>query len=266
LHVLQQLVSNVRECDDMGLSALVSIAATNQLFTSALKQGGIWEMACLALGLDDDRRHHDCKRLVHAIVRADAAFRDRAAAPSASMCVLTTHAAKAHGGGGLPGWMDPLLEELLPLGLVRVVAGVEDEKARTLAAPYTVIKCDAADPDRPVARGALLAPITYPCADRSCLQPAAPACAHCGKHGGKSARRIVQRYHESLSTGCGRRVIFVPLSASVRDAYCRAVRNVAVRNVSRKVRGTQHTSISGSNATLDAVSGEDLSQACHSRC
>ena len=38
-----------------------------------------------------------------------------------------------------------------------------------------------------------VASTTYPCAEARCMDPAAIGCIHCGKHGSKGAKRVVER-------------------------------------------------------------------------
>ena len=88
-------------------------------------------------------------------------------------------------GQQYPALLPPPFErELAPLGLVAVRL---DAAASTSSPPFVVVPVDPAfDAKGELRQGRGV------CALPNCFDPAAPGCAHCGKHGGSAARRVVE--------------------------------------------------------------------------
>lgn len=145
-----------------------------------------------------------------------------------------------HPRGG--GWVDGLFHALEHLQLARTVTSDEAKHAPLPRVPFVLVCCDA-DRSRPIIDPLTESILTYPCANQSCMLPAAFGCRHCQKHGGRGARRLVESIAQCLvdESRAGRReprrILFAAPREDVRDAYRRAL--VCVSKLGSSLRKEQ---------------------------
>ena len=94
------------------------------------------------------------------------------------LAVTTRTATILHGHGGYDAQEDESEDDI---DYVLPASGV----------PFVLVMCDAASSTfRPCGTSQLR---TYPCVEARCMDPAAFGCMHCGKHGGREAKRCVEK-------------------------------------------------------------------------
>lgn len=202
-------------------SALKSLAQTNRALSNIVADS--WPVAAAALGINQAGPPQDMKQPVLAVCQADAVFSANALGPSRALLpnVRIAVGIAARKGGG---WIGQLFDILSPHGLV-----VAELESSLQSAPFVVVPCDPA-PERAQTRGDLESScrsiITWPCAAPRCLDPATPGCKHCGKHGGRGAKRVVRQWIDQVSADppeSSRWILFAAQSEATAHAYRRAI-------------------------------------------
>jgi len=212
------------------VAALDALALTCHATRAALESVDAWALAGCALGLPlppgaTQFSENSRRARVRAADRADRwlAANAGAAAEAPGVRIHVMHRGQGF-GQQYPALLPPPLErELAPLGLVAVRL---DAAASTSSPPFVVVPVDPAfDAKGELRQGRGV------CALPNCFDPAAPGCAHCGKHGGSAARRVVEAVASAAARAppTTRRILFVAASSTTADAYRRAAVCVARR-------------------------------------
>ena len=209
------------------VAALDALALTCRATRAALESVDAWPLAGCALGLPLPPGETQFSETAgaRACARPTAPTagwrRRRRAAGAPGVRIHVMHRGQGF-GQQYPALLPPPLErELAPLGLVAVRL---DAAASTSSPPFVVVPVDPAfDAKGELRQGRGV------CALPNCYDPAAPGCAHCGKHGGSAARRVVEAVASPAARATTRRVLFVAASSTTADAYRRAAVCVARR-------------------------------------
>ena len=242
VYIIELLAEDTADAPDVVVAAFDSLAATCVASGALLSAARVWEVAAAKMGLAGHHHFSAHETLVRMTAYAELTIRTNAGGSLGNVGGM--HSFVAPRGGG---WLGNLIGALEPLGLavstrtaslLEVDDGDDSDEDNMdfllpAGVPFVVVQCDAADPAmRPCGTTQVR---TYPCAEARCMDPAAIGCIHCGKHGGKAAKRCVERVAQQLShrpvDERPRRILFAAPSGSlaVKEAYRKAILGVQKR-------------------------------------
>jgi hypothetical protein len=199
-----------REVNSSTMAALNGLHAVSKTWLRVLHAARPFQLAAHTLRLPPHGEQH-ARMLCHIA----AIVRDMDAEAGIGDSMYVVHQRRAATG------IRSILSRLEPLGLACVWSG--DGALPTT--PFVVVWCDAAS--RPATRSGISntsTMVTWPCAAKRCMNPAAVACMHCSKHGGRFASSLIQCCVEQRAArhGVGQ-VIFAAPSTDVMQSYKRAL-------------------------------------------